>query len=221
MCCPVRRGVIGGPWETRVMNEEGQAGDGSGAAGVAGALHPARGVQAGRMQGAGRAPAGTGQGGRTARGGEGSRVLRADRLRVRVLPQEMERWREAARESGAPSLSGWLRALADQAVAIGDDPRAWRADLARLARDINAGIGTNLNQVAKSVHEARRRGGDSAQDRYLSQAADALAAMAADLAALRADLGAVLRPRHGRRKRQADATTPQAVTARSRPEGRP
>ena len=203
------------------MTDDGQAGDGNGEAGVAGVLHPARGVQAGRMQGAGRAPARTGRGSRTPCGGDGHRILRADRLRVRVLPQEMERWREAARESGAASLSGWLRALADQAVATGDDPRAWRAALAKLARDINAGIGTNLNQVAKAVHEARRRGGNSAQDQGLSQAADALAAMAADLKALRADLGAVLRPRHGRRQRRADATTPQAVTARSMPEGRP
>ncbi|MFL1461618.1 hypothetical protein ACI6QG_05410 [Roseococcus sp. DSY-14] len=147
-------------------------------------------------------------------------MLRADRLRIRVLPAEMDRWRKASRESGAASLSGWLRALADQAVATGDDPKAWRADLARLARDINVGVGANLNQLTTAVYDAQRRGGDAAQGRRLGQMSDALAAMAADLAALRADLGAVLRPRHGRRKQQGGATTPRAVMARSVPAGR-
>lgn len=198
------------------MDHGGQAADGGGCAATTGVPHPAGRVPGGRAQGAGTAPAGAGQGGRTPPGGDDGRVLRADRLRVRVLPDELTRWRQAARDSGAASLSGWLRALADQAVATGDDPRAWRADLDKLARDLNAGVGANVNQIAKAVHEARRRGGDAAQNRRIAQAADALAALAADLAALRADLGAVLRPRHGRRKPQGGTTTPRARTGSSR-----
>lgn len=97
-------------------------------------------------------------------------------LRIRVLPDELARWRAAAEQQGSQNLSGWLRALADQAAACGEDPRAWRRDLARLSRDLNAGLGNNLNQIARAL-----------------AAEDADAATAEHLARLASELGGLRR----------------------------
>lgn len=169
-------------------------------------------VQTGELQGAGAVPAPRREGAGTGAAGtprtrltRTDRAPRQDRLRVRVLPDEMARWRAAAQASGCKGLSTWLRAIADEAAAAGDDPRAWRADLARVLRDLNAGVGTNLNSLARGVHEARRRGGDRAADARLAAAEGSLAAMAADLAAMRAAILALLAPRRPRRCQSGEA----------------
>ena len=71
-------------------------------------------------------------------------------LRVRVHDAELARWRASAKQNRVTSLSRWLRAVADQAVACGDDPAAWRRDLAALLRSVNA-IGNNMNQIARAA----------------------------------------------------------------------
>jgi hypothetical protein len=71
-------------------------------------------------------------------------------LRVRVHEAELARWRASAGQHGVHNLSRWLRAVADQAVACGEDPVGWRRDLAVLLRSVNA-VGNNMNQIARTA----------------------------------------------------------------------
>jgi len=116
-------------------------------------------------------------------------------LRVRVTEGDLQRWQAAAAGNGVSNLSRWLRGVADQAAACGDDPNAWRRELARMMRDLNAGIGNNLNQIARSVAHADPDGLCSV----------ALARMAKEFADLRRDvrahlLGGVRTPRRASRR---------------------
>jgi hypothetical protein len=133
-------------------------------------------------------------------GGEAGRVGRTRILRVRVSEGELQRWRAAATRTGVKKLSRWVRASADQAAACGDDPLAWRRDLAVLLRDMNAGVGNNINQLVRRMAHSDPEG----------PCALALARMADDLAGLRHDVRAHLLGgvRSGRRaSRQPTATS--------------
>lgn len=111
-----------------------------------------------------------------------ARTRRGRLLRVRVHEADLARWREAARRHRVNSLSRWLRAAADQAVACGDDPLGWRRDLSAMLRSLNGGVGNNLNQIARALI-----GGNG-----LDGCADALARIADDLAGLRQEIRAHL-----------------------------
>ncbi len=111
-------------------------------------------------------------------GGTSKRNRRSRLLRIRVNEDDVQRWQAAAACKGVHNLSRWLRAAADQASACGDDPVAWRRDLAALLRDLNSGVGNNLNQLARRV----------ARDDPEGLCALTLASMAEDLAGLRHDV---------------------------------
>ena len=118
-------------------------------------------------------------------------------MRVRVQQSDLARWRVAAEGQGVHNLSGWLRALADQAVACGADPLGWRHDLSRMLRDLNAGVGNNLNQIARAMAVS---GALEGTDATLGQLAE-------ELRLLRQDIRAHLigRPPARRRIRTRDA----------------
>ena len=86
-----------------------------------------------------------------------TRPTREDRLRVRVFPDEIERWQAIAQSHGMP-LSTWLRALADESASIGRDPDDWKRELSRFLRDLNSGVGANLNRIAKHLNAQRKVG---------------------------------------------------------------
>lgn len=102
------------------------------------------------------------------------RPQRRGLLRIRAQLAEIERWRAAAGRQGVKNLSGWLRSIADEQVACGSDPLAWRRDLARLARDLNSGLGNNLNQLARSASVGTI---DAATTESLARLASELAAL--------------------------------------------
>jgi hypothetical protein len=81
------------------------------------------------------------------------RAVRTAQAVVRMLPSEMRSARAAAKRAKHPSLSSFVRALVlageDAPLPVLDDNTA--REVARLRRDINSGIGANLNQV---VHHA-------------------------------------------------------------------
>lgn len=120
-------------------------------------------------------------------------------LRVRVQQSDLTRWRAAAERQGVHNLSAWLRALADQAVACGTDPAGWRHDLARMLRDLNAGVGNNLNQIARTL----------APGEALDEINGPLGHLADELGLLRRDIRAHLigRPLPRRRSRAKEAVS--------------
>ena len=88
-----------------------------------------------------------------------SRPRREGFLRVRMGSDESARWTAAAQSVGHPSLSSWIRALADEAAATGNNGCAVTAALVGLRQDLAQGIGNNLNQLAKVANQ--RQGIDS------------------------------------------------------------
>ena len=84
------------------------------------------------------------------------RPRRESMLRVRMGGDEHDRWQAAAEIAGHPSLSSWVRSLADEAAATGSDGRAVLATLVALRTDLARGIGNNVNQLARSI--VRRQG---------------------------------------------------------------
>lgn len=84
---------------------------------------------------------------------QNGRAVRTAQAVVRMLPSEMRSARAAAKRAKHPSLSSFVRALVlageDAPLPVLDDNTA--REVARLRRDINSGIGANLNQV---VHHA-------------------------------------------------------------------
>jgi hypothetical protein len=97
-------------------------------------------------------------------------------LRVRVHEAELARWRASAGQHGVHNLSRWLRAVADQAVACGEDPVGWRRDLAALLRSVNA-VGNNINQIARTP----ACGGRPADAAMLEQSAEAVTALSREI----------------------------------------
>ena len=111
-----------------------------------------------------------------------SRPRRESMLRVRMGGDEAARWQAAAEATGHPSLSSWVRALADEAAATGTDGRSVAAALAALRQDLARGIGNNLNQLAHRMNT----GGGAAPHELTEAARDVRAASSAVTRALRA-----------------------------------
>ena len=95
-------------------------------------------------------------------------TARADRLRIRVTEDELSRWKGAAASHGLP-VSTWMRSIADEAAATGQNGRAVAAELAQLRSDIARGIGNNLNQIAHRIN-----GGGTTSGEILDEAARAI-----------------------------------------------
>ena len=74
-------------------------------------------------------------------------------LRVRMGDDEAVRWQTAAEIAGHPSLSSWVRALADEAAATGNNGRSITVALVALRADLARGVGNNLNQLARHANE--------------------------------------------------------------------
>lgn len=66
---------------------------------------------------------------------------------------EGARWTAAAGALGHPSLSSWIRALADEAASTGNNGRGITTALVALRADLAQGIGNNLNQLARHANE--------------------------------------------------------------------
>lgn len=115
------------------------------------------------------------------------RRIREDRLRVRVFPEEIERWQAVASSQGMP-LSTWLRGLADESASLGRNSEDWRRDLSAFLRDLNSGIGANLNQIAKHLN-AQKKAGNSAD---VSAFQETLQTIAHDVAIIRAQAESLL-----------------------------
>ncbi|MCY3878386.1 MAG: MobC family plasmid mobilization relaxosome protein [Rhodobacteraceae bacterium] len=90
-------------------------------------------------------------------------------LRGRVSEEELERWRSLASAAGMP-LSGLVRNSMDRVRPWSAEDRRERAMLLRQL----AGIGNNLNQIARRVNTAARAGGRVAVLAELSVIADRL-----------------------------------------------
>lgn len=78
-------------------------------------------------------------------------MARQDRLRIRVTDEEMQRWRTAAESHGLP-VSAWMRSLADEAAATGQNGRELATQLIALRTDLARGVGNNLNQLAHGAN---------------------------------------------------------------------
>ena len=124
-----------------------------------------------------------------------TRPTREDRLRVRVFPDEIERWQAIAQSHGMP-LSTWLRALADESASIGRDPDDWKRELSRFLRDLNSGVGANLNQIAKHLN-AQKKAGSLAD---VLACSETLKAIAVDVAIVRGRAEELLGASHKRPK---------------------
>ncbi|WP_338666252.1 hypothetical protein VQH23_26505 (plasmid) [Pararoseomonas sp. SCSIO 73927] len=72
-------------------------------------------------------------------------------VRLRAERSDAARWTAAATEAGHPSLSSWLRAIADEAAACRCTGRDVAAAVAALRGDAGR-IGNVLNQVAHRGH---------------------------------------------------------------------
>ena len=116
-----------------------------------------------------------------------------DLVRLRLPEAMADRWRAAAAATGTPSLSEWLRDVADAACLSGLDVPALRAEIIALRADLSRGVGNNLNQLAALLN-AEAKAGIRPDGASLD-----LAAAAAEIAAMRARLDQALRPLARRR----------------------
>lgn len=118
---------------------------------------------------------------------------RETRFNVRLMPAERTAMTSAARRSGFRNASEWARtsllaACEKEPVAVASE--ATLTEVARLRRDMNSGVGANLNQVVAHAN-AMLKGGQAADgDALLRSVEEAREA----LAALLTDLRRVLRP---------------------------
>ena len=110
---------------------------------------------------------------------------------------QREAWRSAADRNGLP-LATWLREAADAAVLSGVTAVDLRAELQRLRADLTRGVGNNLNQLVQGMH-LRRQAGDAEDGR---EVAHHLRGIAAEVAAIRLDAGALLRRVEPARRRR-------------------
>jgi len=113
--------------------------------------------------------------------------------------QEAQRraWRKAAAAAKMP-LASWLREAADAATLTGITAADLRAEIQRLRADLTRGVGNNLNQLVQGMH-LRRQAGDAEDDR---EVAHRLRGIAAEVAAIRQDAGALLRRVEPARRRR-------------------
>ncbi len=115
---------------------------------------------------------------------------------IRLLPGERRAVNAAARRAGARS-SSWAREVLLAAAADEMPPSLGAGaaeELLRLRRDLNSGIGANLNQAMKMANELRKAGGSVDEGALVAAVTEARDA----LQALRGELGRVIAPR-GRR----------------------
>lgn len=125
------------------------------------------------------------------------RITRASRtvhLGVRVLPSERVRLAAEAKAAGYRDVSAWCRgtllaACGGEAPPVLDETAS--RDLERLRRDLNSGVGSNLNQALAHANVHAKAGRLVNLDVLLA----AVAAAQVALEALRGDLGKVLGPR--------------------------
>jgi len=123
---------------------------------------------------------------------KGVRAIRTAQAVVRMLPSEMRRAQGLARRAGFDCLSAWVRArcvVDDDVFLVLDEGTA--TELVRLRRDLNSGIGANLNQAMLHANTLAREGRSPDVD-ALREAVEA-ARLAVE--GLRADVAAVLGPR--------------------------
>ncbi|MBX9660241.1 MAG: hypothetical protein K2X00_16895 [Nitrospiraceae bacterium] len=124
------------------------------------------------------------------------RATRSAFVTVRTLPSEKVRLRAAAKRAGYRDVSSWARGVLLAAAAGEHAPRlddAAATEIARLRRDLNSGLGANLNQAMTHAN-TNARAGITIDEAGLSDAVNA-AQHAVEM--LRADLQAILKP-HGR-----------------------
>lgn len=114
-------------------------------------------------------------------------------LHLRLLPSERTRLTAAARRAGRTDTSSWARGTL-LAACDGEDTPMLDAEASkaveRLRRDLNSGVGSNLNQALAHANAAARAGGAMDEDALLAAVASARAAMEA----LHADLQRLLGP---------------------------
>ena len=118
-------------------------------------------------------------------------------LGIRMSASERRAVNATARRAGGREASSWARevllAAAADEVVPSVDAEAHDA-LLRLRRDLNSGVGANLNQVVLIANKAGKEGRSPNEDALIR----ALEATRAALEGLRADLAKVISPR-GRR----------------------
>ncbi len=125
-----------------------------------------------------------------------TRASRTVHLGVRVLPSERVRLAAGAQAAGYRDVSAWCRgtllaACAGEAPPVLDEAAA--RELERLRRDLNSGVGSNLNQAVAHANASAKGGHAVDEDVLLTAVVQAQAT----LEALRGDLGRLLGP-HGR-----------------------
>ena len=116
-----------------------------------------------------------------------------DVVRLRLPEAMADRWRAAAAATGTPSLSEWLRDVADAACLRGLDVPALRSEIVGLRADLSRGVGNNLNQLAVLLNAEARAGIPP------SAAGHNLAAATTEIVAMRTRLDQALRPLARRR----------------------
>jgi len=122
---------------------------------------------------------------------------RSAAMGIRLHPQERAAIRAAARRARRDDPSGWAREVLLAAAAREDIPFVGDEaleELLRLRRDLNSGVGANLNQAMLYANREAKMG--RAPDRRALL--EAVEAARAGLEALRAELERVIHPR-GRR----------------------
>ena len=122
-----------------------------------------------------------------------TRASRTVHLGVRVLPSERVRLAAGAKAAGYRDVSAWCRgtllaACDRESLPVLDDAAA--RELERLRRDLNSGVGSNLNQGLAHANALVRAGQAVDEDGLLA----AVVAAQAALEALRGDLARVLAP---------------------------
>lgn len=90
-------------------------------------------------------------------------TARADRLRIRIHPEEMERWKAAAASHGM-AVSAWMRTLADDAAATGKTGKETAEALVALRTEIARGVGNNLNQLAHRKNAGGHIDGEAVEE---------------------------------------------------------
>lgn len=73
-------------------------------------------------------------------------------VKLRASTAEAARWAAAAAEAGHPSLSSWVRCLADEAAATRGDGLAVARALTALRADLARGVGNDLDRIARRLH---------------------------------------------------------------------
>lgn len=116
---------------------------------------------------------------------------------MRVFPSERIAIRAAARRARRAEASAWAREVLLAAAAEEEIPALDEAavdELLKLRRDLNSGVGANLNQTLLIANKLAKIGRAPNENRLLEAVTEAKAA----LDALRADLARLIAPR-GRR----------------------